>query len=955
MAFEGTLQEFTVSMHGHTLEYPFIEAQQGDTASRKVRIHLKTFGGADFLIPYGATAVLSVTKTDGNKILNECEIEDSSTVVITLTSQTLACPGKQLSQIYIFSDKWDIKTQNFYIHAPKAAYSDDAVQSADEYGVLQDLIERAKMLEDGVTFTPHVSDDGTLSWSNDGGLDNPESVNIMGPEGPEGPQGPDGTEGERGTGILKVLTDPQEYTTAIGDYVPQYRKSISEIIEQTGVSEVLIGDIIEFSWYHYIISYLDDEYAYISRTRTSIRGPEGAKGDTGEKGDKGDTGEVGPQGPEGPKGDPGENGSDASVTEANITAALGYTPANNKDVEKINNDLVNKAETSYVNSKIEELKAQGIQQTPMFPKLNDSVEDALAWLDTEGDTSKLYVLPDGYIYAYMYATVEYEDVITDKIEGTEDNPYYDDCRIPSSGITPTSGATGYVISPWIDFTKEEYQGKTIQLHFEGLEYITDTNYKQYTQNQILGIDKETIISQRVYSCTNNANGNLERIADKIEIISSTNAILTINIPKVYTLGDISDIFGYIRFGAFGSSIDSNIYITYIEKKVVTDTQWASTGIKFVSSMGDDIVDKVASLNNEGDLPTNIKLLSQPVLDFYNADSYPDDDYTVTHLSSITYPCRADIPVPYTIRWNHNESAMRTTVAIDKKAIGTVNKYTMKMYDATGFDNFPIYNLLPSTTYYYKVTHILSDGSLIEAKSGYFTTSNESIRLLYIDGTQNVRDLGGWTGLDGKKVKYGKLIRGASLSDSSYFDLTVTGKGLRAFGDLNIQAELNLGAVDTRTSMAQNCSYKRIGYSNYAIAITDGTIRGYFKDALEYIVSCLDGTLTESGLYKVERNVYFHCQGGCDRTGTLSFLLLGLLGVSESDLAKEYELSHFSSIGHGRLRTTTKAVNTYDYVGMVEALKTYNGDTITDKFYDFAVNGCDVSADTITTFRNLMLG
>lgn len=151
MAFEGTIQEFTVSMHGNTLEYPFIEVQQGDTASRRIRIHLKTFDGADFLIPYGATAVLSVDKTDGHKVLNECEIEDSSTIIITLTSQALACPGKQLSQIYIFTDKGDIKTQKFYIHVPKAVYDQDAIKSTDEYGILQDLISRIESLDANVT------------------------------------------------------------------------------------------------------------------------------------------------------------------------------------------------------------------------------------------------------------------------------------------------------------------------------------------------------------------------------------------------------------------------------------------------------------------------------------------------------------------------------------------------------------------------------------------------------------------------------------------------------------------------------------------------------------------------------------------------------------------------------------------------------------------------------------
>lgn len=38
----------------------------------------------------------------------------------------------------------------------------------------------------GYTFTPHVAVDGTLSWTNNGGLTNPAEVNIMGPEGPQG-------------------------------------------------------------------------------------------------------------------------------------------------------------------------------------------------------------------------------------------------------------------------------------------------------------------------------------------------------------------------------------------------------------------------------------------------------------------------------------------------------------------------------------------------------------------------------------------------------------------------------------------------------------------------------------------------------------------------------------------------------------------------------------------------
>lgn len=51
--------------------------------------------------------------------------------------------------------------------------------------------------KNGATFTPAVSSAGVLSWTNDGGLENPASVDIRGPAGPAGAGVPDGgTEGQ---------------------------------------------------------------------------------------------------------------------------------------------------------------------------------------------------------------------------------------------------------------------------------------------------------------------------------------------------------------------------------------------------------------------------------------------------------------------------------------------------------------------------------------------------------------------------------------------------------------------------------------------------------------------------------------------------------------------------------------------------------------------------------------
>lgn len=49
--------------------------------------------------------------------------------------------------------------------------------------------------KDGITYVPHLADNGDLSWSNTGGLENPTTVNIRGPKGEPGPVGSTPTKG----------------------------------------------------------------------------------------------------------------------------------------------------------------------------------------------------------------------------------------------------------------------------------------------------------------------------------------------------------------------------------------------------------------------------------------------------------------------------------------------------------------------------------------------------------------------------------------------------------------------------------------------------------------------------------------------------------------------------------------------------------------------------------------
>lgn len=70
----------------------------------------------------------------------------------------------------------------------------------------------------GVTFTPAVSADGDLSWTNDGSLSNPGTVNIRGPRGLQGvagSQGPAGPTGPAGTTNYNDLSNKPVSDTSL--------------------------------------------------------------------------------------------------------------------------------------------------------------------------------------------------------------------------------------------------------------------------------------------------------------------------------------------------------------------------------------------------------------------------------------------------------------------------------------------------------------------------------------------------------------------------------------------------------------------------------------------------------------------------------------------------------------------------------------------------------------------
>lgn len=253
--------------------------------------------------------------------------------------------------------------------------------------------------------------------------------------------------------------------------------------------------------------------------------------------------------------------------------------------------------------------------------------------------------------------------------------------------------------------------------------------------------------------------------------------------------------------------------------------------------------------------------------------------------------------------------------------GTLRLYNVgKLNEQT--NGGKIYNIQPNTIGSYEIVN----GDNVNA-CGKLTVSG-GVRVIYGASFTNLRDLGGWT-CDGGTVRYGLLYRSPELDDVSADDIAML-KNL-----LGINHEVDMresGAEGGGTATFEHYLHQPMG--NYADALSTAAYKLKTKTVLEYVMNCA-----------MQGNpCLYHCAAGADRTGTVSWLLLGVLGVSQSDCDKEYEITNFG--GPIRLRST--------YLGaLYNAVNAFDGDDFTNKCKN-ALLSCGISIALINHFRHAMI-
>ena len=310
-------------------------------------------------------------------------------------------------------------------------------------------------------------------------------------------------------------------------------------------------------------------------------------------------------------------------------------------------------------------------------------------------------------------------------------------------------------------------------------------------------------------------------------------------------------------------------------------------------------------------------------------------------------CEADIIVENTkdseaVEWHQCPEAVRNylaNVTYDPSDYSTSQIANYAPADAVVSNYKPIGVTAGSETYYNEIPNVKTPF----ANSSKAGTLKPLDFLRWIRTTAgatawNVRDLGGWA-CDGGAVKYGLLIRGGKLSAADRAVLV---------GELGIQHDLDLrgreggGSGDepdmTESPLGNDVWYTRTQqYAWYALTPVA---------AWQTYLRCVIDAVTH------REPVYFHCTAGADRTGTLACVLEGILGMSQSDIDKDYELTTFYS-GSGS-DAIARRRNEADWKGLINAINAVSGETFRDKCVHFAVGTCGMTMADINAFRAAMI-
>ncbi len=301
--------------------------------------------------------------------------------------------------------------------------------------------------------------------------------------------------------------------------------------------------------------------------------------------------------------------------------------------------------------------------------------------------------------------------------------------------------------------------------------------------------------------------------------------------------------------------------------------------------------------------------------------------TVKEIENKNYPfLRGEncLPIPVELKWSDQNAGNKTyTVTISKHR--DLSDPTVLTTDEC---SVPIHHLEVGQNYYWQVTdgHETSQIFTFKTEDGY-------PRFLQVDGVSNIRDLGGYYTADGKRVKQNIVFRSAHID-------SITEEGRLFLVDtLGIRTELDIRGMG-------------VGYLGSSVRREVISMQWYSHI---FTLENYEVVRKTIAAFAVEENypMLFHCAVGRDRTGTTAFLILGLLGVDEETLYREYYASMFSQAGS--CDDEERLLHVVNMAGLRKGLSNFGGKnaTLQEQIRDYLLK-VGVTEEEIASIRDILL-
>ena len=258
------------------------------------------------------------------------------------------------------------------------------------------------------------------------------------------------------------------------------------------------------------------------------------------------------------------------------------------------------------------------------------------------------------------------------------------------------------------------------------------------------------------------------------------------------------------------------------------------------------------------------------------------------------------------------------------------------------------NLEIACDYKWRVKGVASDGAKLRAE-GKFRTEDIAPRLIHLSRVRNMRDLGGRVGLGGRRVRQGRVYRSAGLNANARNSKSKGGMVPGAVTLTDASRSYAKDVLGIRTDLDLRSDRECFGMTGSPlgpevkwIKISSSAYGGMAKDPGKSAFTNAFRVFLDEKNYPID----FHCIAGADRTGSLAFILNGLLGVDEEELWRDWEVTAFQKekldFGH---RTR--------FSKLVKVFEPFPGTNINEKIVAYVKSAGFTDAD-IEKFRALML-